>query len=166
MRNIASRRSRNACRVPHGFSMDEAAALPETFFTVWHNLFERGAWRKGESVLIHGGSSGIGTAAIQLAREFGAGAIFATAGSGDKCQACEKLRRDPRASTTSTRISPPSVKEATGNRGVDVVLDMVGGDYLQRNLSILAMEGAAGHHRVPARRQGRDRFRPGDAASV
>jgi len=127
-------------RVPHGFSMEEAAALPETFFTVWHNLFERGALARGESVLIHGGSSGIGTVAIQLAREFGAKEIFATAGSAEKCQACARLGAT-RAIDYKKEDFAAVVKAATGNRGVDVVLDMVAGDYLQRNLDLLAMDG-------------------------
>jgi NADPH2:quinone reductase len=126
--------------VPKGFSMVEAAALPETFFTVWHNVFERGKLQAGEAILIHGGSSGIGTVAIQLARAFGAGAIFATAGSRDKCHACEKL-----GATQGIDYKHEDfvkiIKEATANRGVDVVLDMVGGDYIQKNLSILAVEG-------------------------
>jgi NADPH:quinone reductase len=127
-------------RVPTGFSMEEAAALPETFFTVWHNLFERGNLARGETVLIHGGSSGIGTAAIQLAREFGAKAIFATAGSAEKCRACERLGAT-RAIDYKTEDFAAAVKAATGNRGVDVVLDMVAGDYLQKNLYSLAMDG-------------------------
>ena len=127
-------------RVPHGFSMEEAAALPETFFTVWHNLFERGALAKGESVLIHGGSSGIGTAAIQLAREFGAREIFATAGSAAKCQACERLGAT-RAIDYKKEDFAAVVKAATNNRGVDVVLDMVAGDYLPKNLQLLKQEG-------------------------
>ncbi len=126
--------------VPKGLSLIEAAALPETIFTVWHNLFERGRLRSGEAVLIHGGTSGIGTIALQLAREFGARQIFATAGSGDKALACEKLgatrginyRRDDFVQV---------VKELTGKRGVDVILDMVGGDYIQRNISALAVDG-------------------------
>ncbi|HEX4113756.1 MAG TPA: NAD(P)H-quinone oxidoreductase [Stellaceae bacterium] len=126
--------------VPKGFSMEQAAALPETFFTVWHNLFERGQLAKGESVLIHGGSSGIGTAAIQLAREFGASPIFATAGNAEKCQACERLGAT-RAINYKNEDFAAVVKAATGNRGVDVVLDMVAGDYLQRNLDLLAMDG-------------------------
>lgn len=126
--------------VPHGFSMEEAAALPETFFTVWHNLFERGALARDESVLIHGGSSGIGTCAIQLAREFGAKQIFATAGTAEKCQACERLGAT-RAINYKTEDFAAVVKETTGNRGVDVVLDMVAGDYTQKNLDLLAMDG-------------------------
>ncbi len=126
--------------VPHGFSMEEAAALPETFFTVWHNLFERGALARGESVLIHGGSSGIGTTAIQLAREFGASQIFATAGNAEKCKACERLGAT-RAINYKSEDFVAVVKAATANRGVDVVLDMVAGDYTQKNLDLLAMDG-------------------------
>jgi putative PIG3 family NAD(P)H quinone oxidoreductase len=125
---------------PHGFSMEEAAALPETFFTVWHNLFERGALARGENVLIHGGSSGIGTCAIQLAREFGANQIFATAGSAEKCQVCARLGAT-RAINYKSEDFAAVVKSAMGNRGVDVVLDMVAGDYTQRNLDLLAMDG-------------------------
>ncbi len=126
--------------VPKGFSLVEAAALPETFFTVWHNVFERGKLRAGQSILVHGGSSGIGTVAIQLARAFGAGAIFATAGSRDKCHACEKLGAT-RGIDYKHEDFVQVIREATANRGVDVVLDMVGGDYIQKNLSILAVEG-------------------------
>lgn len=126
--------------VPHGFSMEEAAALPETFFTVWHNLFERGALARGETVLIHGGSSGIGTCAIQLAREFGAIQIFATAGSAEKCTACERLGAT-RAINYKSEDFAAVVKAATGKRGVDVVLDMVAGDYVQRNLDVLTLDG-------------------------
>jgi len=126
--------------VPDGLSMAEAAALPETFFTVWHNLFERGGLARGESVLIHGGSSGIGTTAIQLAREFGARQIFVTAGDQAKCQACERLGAS-RAINYKSEDFAAVVKAATGGRGVDVVLDMVAGDYLARNLDVLAMDG-------------------------
>jgi putative PIG3 family NAD(P)H quinone oxidoreductase len=120
--------------------MTEAAALPETFFTVWTNLFERGALKPGETVLIHGGSSGIGTTAIQLAKAFGAPQIFATAGSRDKCHACEKLGAT-RAIDYKHEDFVKTVKETTGGRGVDVILDMVGGDYIQRNVNALAVEG-------------------------
>jgi putative PIG3 family NAD(P)H quinone oxidoreductase len=126
--------------VPKGFSMVEAAAMPETFFTVWHNVFERGKLQARESILIHGGSSGIGTVAIQLARAFCAGSIFATAGSRDKCHACEKLGAT-RGIDYKHEDFVQVIREATANRGVDVVLDMVGGDYIQKNLSILAVEG-------------------------
>ncbi|HEV2265408.1 MAG TPA: NAD(P)H-quinone oxidoreductase [Stellaceae bacterium] len=126
--------------VPKGFSMIEAAALPETFFTVWTNLFERGGLKRGESVLIHGGTSGIGTTAIQLARAFGAKDIFATAGSDDKCKACEKLGAT-RAIDYKREDFVKVVKEATGNRGVDLILDMVCGPYVPRNISALAVDG-------------------------
>jgi NADPH:quinone reductase len=126
--------------VPKGFSLEEAAALPETFFTVWHNLFERGRLVAGETVLIHGGSSGIGTTAIQLAHAFGARQIFATAGSAEKCNACEELGAT-NAIDYKRYDFAKIVKEATGGRGVDVVLDMVGGDYIQRDFSALAMDG-------------------------
>ena len=126
--------------VPKGFNMVEGAALPETFFTVWHNVFERGKLRSGEAILIHGGASGIGTVAIQLAHAFGAAAIFATAGSRDKCHACEKLGAT-RGIDYKHEDFVQVIREATGNRGVDLVLDMIGGDYIQRNLSILAVEG-------------------------
>jgi putative PIG3 family NAD(P)H quinone oxidoreductase len=126
--------------IPKGFSLVEAAALPENFFTVWHNLFERGRLRPGESVLIHGGSSGIGTTAIQLAHAFNTRQIFATVGSLEKVQACDKL-----GTTRSINYRHEDfvkvVKDATGNRGVDVVLDMVGGDYVQKNLQVLAVDG-------------------------
>lgn len=126
--------------VPKGFSMIEAAALPETFFTVWTNLFERGRLKRGESVLIHGGTSGIGTTAIQLAREFGAKNIFATAGSDDKCKACEKLGAT-RAIDYKREDFVKVVKETTSNRGVDLILDMVCGPYVPRNISALAVDG-------------------------
>ena len=126
--------------VPKGFSMVEAAALPETFFTVWHNVFERGKLRAGESILIHGGSSGIGTVAIQLARAFGASAIFATAGSREKCHACEQLGAT-RAIDYKHEDFVKVIKDATAGRGVDVILGMVGGDYIQRNISAAALWG-------------------------
>jgi NADPH:quinone reductase len=126
--------------VPKGFSMAEAAALPETFFTVWTNLFERGALKPGENVLIHGGTSGIGTTAIQLAKALGAHQIFATAGSRDKAHACEKLGAT-RGIDYKHEDFVKIVKDMSGGRGVDVILDMVGGDYIQRNISALAVEG-------------------------
>ncbi len=126
--------------VPKGFSMVEAAALPETFFTVWTNLMQRGAMKKGESVLIHGGSSGIGTTAIQIAKLFGAKDIFVTAGSKEKCQACVKLGAT-RAIDYKNEDFVKVVKEATQNRGVDLILDMVCGPYVPRNLACLAVEG-------------------------
>jgi NADPH2:quinone reductase len=124
---------------PAGFDAVRAAALPETYFTVWANLFDKGHLAKGESVLIHGGSSGIGTTAIQLARAFGA-RVFATAGSDEKCAACVKLGAEA-AINYKTGDFVEQVRALTGKRGVDVVLDMVGGPYLARNISLLARDG-------------------------
>lgn len=125
--------------VPRGCSWVEAAAIPETFFTVWSNVFERGRLAAGESLLVHGGASGIGTTAIQLARAFGA-RVFATAGTPEKCAACERLGAE-RAINYRTEDFVAVVMEATAGRGVDVVLDMVGGAYVSRNLEVLAMDG-------------------------
>jgi putative PIG3 family NAD(P)H quinone oxidoreductase len=125
--------------VPGGLSMAEAAALPEVCFTVWDNLFRRGRLAAGERVLIHGGASGIGTAAIQLARALGA-RVFATAGTPAKCAACEALGAE-RAVDYRREDFVAVVREATGGGGVDVILDMVGGDYTARNLDLLAVEG-------------------------
>ena len=124
---------------PAGYDALRAAALPETFFTVWANLFEIGRLRAEESVLIHGGSSGIGTVAIQLARAFGA-RVYATAGSAEKCEACVKLGADA-AINYKTADFAESIKQLTNGLGVNVVLDMVGGPYAQRNLRCLAMDG-------------------------
>jgi putative PIG3 family NAD(P)H quinone oxidoreductase len=124
---------------PRGLDLTHAAAIPETFFTVWTNVFERGRLKTGESILVHGGSSGIGTTAIQLARAFGA-RVFATAGSPEKCAACERLGASRAINYRDTDFVAV-VREATGGRGVDVVLDMVGGDYFPRNLESLAVEG-------------------------
>lgn len=125
--------------VPERLSDTEAAAVPETFFTVWTNLFQRAAFREGETLLVHGGTSGIGTTAIQLALAFGAARVFATAGSDGKCAACERL--GARAINYRTQDFVQVVRESTSGRGVDAVLDIVGGDYLQRNLDCLAMHG-------------------------
>jgi NADPH2:quinone reductase len=125
--------------VPRAFSMEEAAALPETFFTVWHNVFERGRLAPGETLLVHGGSSGIGTTAILLARAFGA-RVLVTAGNPEKCAACVALGAE-RAIDYKTEDFAAVVAEATGGRGVDVVLDMVGASYLERNLACLAPDG-------------------------
>ncbi len=125
--------------IPRGLDAVAAAAVPETFFTVWTNVFDRGRLISGEWILIHGGSSGIGTTAIQLARAFGA-RVLTTAGSDEKCAACERLGAE-RAINYRTTDFVAAVNEATGGRGVDVVLDIVGGDYVQRNLSSLALEG-------------------------
>ena len=124
---------------PAGYSAAEAGALPENFFTVWTNLFERGRLRAGERLLVHGGSSGIGTAAIQLAAAMGV-RVFATAGSAEKCAACRDLGAEAAVNYRSEDFAE-AVKSATDGEGVDVVLDMVGGDYVQRNLSCLRTEG-------------------------
>jgi len=126
-------------RIPVDVSLDEAAAIPETFFTVWTNLFDRGGLRRGERALIHGGTSGIGTTAIQLGREFGA-TMFATAGSREKCGACERLGA-ARAVDYRREDFVEAIRDATGGEGVDVVLDIVGGEYLQRNLACLRLNG-------------------------
>ena len=125
--------------IPSGFDMIQAAAVPETFMTVWTNVFDRGRLQGGETFLVHGGSSGIGTVAIQLARRFGA-RVFATAGSADKCAACEKLGAE-RAINYREEDFVEVVDELTGGRGVDLILDMVGGDYIPRNIKALAVEG-------------------------
>jgi NADPH2:quinone reductase len=125
--------------IPAGLSLVEAAALPETFFTVWHNVFERGRLAASETILVHGGASGIGTTAIQLARAKGA-RVFTTAGSADKCAACVALGAE-RAIDYRREDFVAVVREATAGRGVDVILDMVGGDYTPRNLECLAVEG-------------------------
>ncbi|MBK3803299.1 zinc-binding dehydrogenase [Azospirillum brasilense] len=125
--------------VPKGYGMVEAAAVPETFFTVWINVFERGALKPGETLLVHGGSSGIGTTAIQLAKAFGA-KVFTTAGSAEKCRACEELGAD-RAIDYKTEDFAAVIQKETGGRGVDVVLDMVGGDYIARDIGIMAPDG-------------------------
>jgi putative PIG3 family NAD(P)H quinone oxidoreductase len=125
--------------VPRGLSMVEAAGLPETFFTVWSNVFDRGRLQPGESFLVHGGSSGIGTTAIQLAHAFSA-RVFATAGSPEKCAVCTELGAE-RAIDYRREDFTAIVKEATEGRGVDVILDMVGGPYVEKNLRALAVEG-------------------------
>ena len=125
--------------IPEGLGMVEAAAIPETFFTVWTNVFDRGQLGSGQVLLVHGGSSGIGTTAIQLAKAFGA-TVYVTAGSDEKCQACTELGADA-AINYRTEDFVARVAELTDERGVDVILDMVGGDYLPRNLQALAVEG-------------------------
>ena len=124
--------------VPGGLSVVHAAAVPETFFTVWTNLFQRAALKGGETVLVHGGASGIGTTAIQLARAFGA-MVFATAGSDERCAACERLGAAPINYKTEDFVAV--IRAATDGRGVDVVLDIIGGDYLARNIDCLALNG-------------------------
>jgi len=124
---------------PDGLSAVEAAGLPETVFTVWHNVFERGALQPGEWLLVHGGASGIGTTAIQLATAFGA-KVIVTVGSGDKAKACEALGA-VRAINYREEDFVDVVREVTGGHGADVILDMVGGDYIERNLKAAALEG-------------------------
>jgi NADPH2:quinone reductase len=126
-------------RVPGSLSMLEAAALPETFFTVHYNVFMRAAMRAGETLLVHGGSSGIGTTAIQMAKAVG-GQVIATAGSAKKCSFCEDLGADA-AINYKTEDWAAAVKDFTNGRGVDVVLDMVAGSYVQKNLDCLAKDG-------------------------
>jgi putative PIG3 family NAD(P)H quinone oxidoreductase len=125
--------------VPAGLTLTEAAAIPETFFTVWHNTFERGGLKAGETLLIHGGSSGIGTTAIQLAKAFGA-RVITTAGSAEKCEACRKLGADVAVNYKSEDFVA-ATKDATGGKGADVILDMVGGDYIERNYEAAAVDG-------------------------
>ena len=129
----------NALPVPDGFTDTEAAALPETFFTVWHNVFQRGGLKAGEALLVHGGSSGIGTAAIQLGVAFGA-FVIVTAGSADKCEACIGLGAD-KAINYRAEDFVAAVKEATGGKGADVILDMVAGSYVARNYEAAAVDG-------------------------
>ena len=125
--------------IPEGCSIIEAAAIPETFFTVWTNVFDRGRLQPGESLLVHGGAGGIGTTAIQLATAFGS-TVYATAGSDDRCRALEALGA---ASAINYRTVPfhDRIRELTDGRGVDVILDIVGGPYMERNLATLAREG-------------------------
>jgi NADPH:quinone reductase len=131
--------ARHALPVPAGMDLVRAAALCETFFTVWSNVFVRGGLREGETFLVHGGSSGIGTTAIQLASARGA-RVFATAGSEDKCRACRDLGAELAINYRETDFVE-AVRAATGKRGVDLVLDMVGGDYIARNIRALAQDG-------------------------
>ena len=122
-----------------GLTMVEAAAVPETFFTVWHNVFERGALKAGETLLVHGGTSGIGTTAIQFAKARGAH-VITTAGSPEKCDACRKLGADV-AIDYKNEDFVAAVKKATDGRGADVILDMIGGSYIERNYEAAAVEG-------------------------
>ena len=128
-----------ALPLPKGFDMTMAAAVPETTFTVWTNVFERGRLKAGETLLVHGGSSGIGTTAIQLAHAFGA-AVLTTVGNAEKAAACERLGARL-AINYREQDFVEAVRQATGGAGVDLVLDMVGGDYIARNLEVLATEG-------------------------
>ena len=128
-----------ALPVPKGLSMVEAASLPETFFTVWGNVYDRGRLAPGESLLVQGGSSGIGVTAIQMARATG-NRVFATAGSDEKCAACVRLGAE-RAVNYRTQDFEKEILAATGGKGVDVILDMVGGDYVPKELKCLADDG-------------------------
>lgn len=125
--------------VPKGVTLEEAAGLPETFFTVWVNVFQRGALKNDETLLVQGGSSGIGVTAIQLARAFGH-RVFVTAGTAEKCAQCEKIGAT-RAINYRNEDFVAVIKQLTGGRGVDVILDMVGGDYVPRELACLADDG-------------------------
>jgi NADPH2:quinone reductase len=129
----------HALPVPANLSMVEAAAIPETFFTVWHNVFERGKLAAGETLLVHGGSSGVGTTAIALGKAFGA-RVLTTAGTPEKCEACRKLGADL-AIDYKTEDFVALTKQATQGRGADLILDMVGGDYVGRNYEAAAVEG-------------------------
>ena len=125
--------------VPPGMSMQDAASLPENYFTVWHNVFERGRLAAGESFLVHGGSSGIGLTAIQLAKAFGA-MVFTTVGNEEKAQFCRDIGAD-HVINYREKDFLAEVQAITGKKGVDLILDMVGGDYVDRNLRALALEG-------------------------
>jgi putative PIG3 family NAD(P)H quinone oxidoreductase len=125
--------------IPQGLDLVSAGGVPETFFTVWMNVFDRGRLREGESFLVHGGASGIGTTAIQVARAAGA-RVFATAGTDEKCRACERLGAE-HAVNYNTQDFVAALMPLTGGRGVDVILDMVGAPYFPRNLDLLALEG-------------------------
>ena len=128
-----------ALPIPKGYSLLQAAALPENYFTVWANVFQRGKLKTGESILIHGGSSGIGLTAIQLAHAFGA-KVFCTVGNAEKVAACEKVGADV-AIDYKTQDYVEEVLKRTDQKGVNAILDMVGGSYMQRNLRALAIEG-------------------------
>ena len=134
--------------------------MPETFFTVWNNVFERGRLTAGEWFMVHGGTSGIGTTAIQLAKAFGA-KVIATAGSPEKCKACLEIGAD-RAINYRSEDFVAAAKEATGGKGVDVTLDMVGGDYTERNISAAAEEGRIVQIAVARRGRHQDQHRPRD----
>ncbi len=142
----------HALPVPPGLTLVAAAAIPETFFTVWHNTFERGRLKAGETLLVHGGSSGIGTTAIQLAKSFGARVII-TAGSAEKCDACRRLGADVAINYKSEDFVA-ATKAATEGKGADVILDMVGGDYIERNYEAAAV----GANRAAGRPEGHGQF--------
>ena len=125
--------------VPENMSLEDAAGLPETFFTVWTNVFERGHLKYGESLLVHGGSSGIGTTAIQLGKAFGA-TVYTTAGTPEKCEFCKNLGADAAINYREQDFST-EIKRLTEDKGVDIILDMVGGPYFPKNIKLLAAEG-------------------------
>jgi NADPH2:quinone reductase len=127
--------ARHCLPVPAGLSMAQAAALPETVFTVWHNVFQRGALQAGETLLVHGGSSGIGTTAIQLARALGS-RVAATAGNETKCSACRELGAE-----WAINYKAEDFEQVLNTEGVDVILDMIGGDYIAKNLRLLKEDG-------------------------
>lgn len=133
----------HALPVPAGLSMEQAAALPETFFTVWTNVFDRGGLKAGETFLVHGGSSGIGTTAIQLANAFGA-RVFTTVGNADKAALCQKLGAEIAVNYREEDFVKV-LKAATDGRGVDLTLDMVGGDYIPKNVKLAADQGRIAH---------------------
>ena len=124
--------------VPGGLSLEQAAGLPETFFTVWYNLVEKGGLQAGQNVLVHGGSSGIGTTAIQVAHAFGA-TVYTTAGSNEKCHRCEALGAVKAFNYRTEDFT--QIKDLTEGRGADIILDLVGGDYVQKNIGIAATKG-------------------------
>ena len=126
--------------VPKGLSDIEAASLPETFFTVWSNVFDRGRLQRGEVFMVQGGTSGIGVTAIQMAKAMGAGMVIATAGSDEKCEACVKLGAD-HAINYKSKDFAGEAKALTGGKGVDVILDMVAGDYVAREVGCMAEDG-------------------------
>ena len=125
--------------VPENISLEDAAGIPETFFTVWTNVFDRGQLKSGESFLVHGGSSGIGTAAIQLAKAFGA-TVYTTAGTPEKCEFCENIGADAAINYREQDFSE-EIKRLTEGKGIDVILDMIGGPYFPKNIYLLADEG-------------------------
>ena len=125
--------------IPEGLSFAEAASLPETFFTVWTNVFDRAAFKKGESLLVHGGTSGIGVAAIQMVKAMG-GSAYTTAGNDEKCQFAQQLGAD-KAVNYNQEDFEQVLLNATGNKGVDIILDMIGGDYTPKNINLLKTEG-------------------------
>ena len=125
--------------IPGKILVEDAAGIPETFFTVWTNVFERGILKSGESILVHGGSSGIGTTAIQLGKAFGA-TVYTTAGTAEKCEFCERLGADAAFNYREQDFSE-EIKKLTDGKGVDVILDMVGGPYFPKNIGLLAVEG-------------------------